>query len=134
MQLNDMKCCARLTRDPETRQAGSTTVAVLNVAINTKHRNNSGETKEETCYINVEAFGKQAELIGQYCKKGTEILVEGRLVLDQWESDGQKRSKHKILARHVQWFNTNRDQHQGAPSNTSSHQSTPGDDMGGAPF
>ena len=75
-----------LTRDPELRYTPSgTAIAKINLAINHKYRTQSGETREEVTFVEVDAFGQQAETIGQYVKKGRPLLVEGRLKMDQWE-------------------------------------------------
>ena len=73
-----------LTRDPEVRYTSSgTAIAKLGMAINRHWRNQDGQQQEETTFVDVDAFGRQAETIGQYLKKGRPIMVEGRLKLDQ---------------------------------------------------
>ena len=89
-----------LTRDPEVRYTSSgTAIAKLGIAINRYWSNKDGQKQEETTFVDVDAFGKQAETIGQYLKKGRPIMVEGRLKLDQWDDKqtGQKRSKLGVV-------------------------------------
>ena len=85
-----------LTRDPELRQAKSP-IASFGVAINRKWRSESGEQKEEVTFVDVTAFGKQAETVAQYFRKGSSILIEGRLRTESWEKDGQKKSKLGVV-------------------------------------
>jgi single-strand DNA-binding protein len=88
-----------LTRDPQLRYLPNQTAVVdIGLAVNHKFRTANGEDREEVCFIDCTAFGKQAEVINQYCQKGRPLLVEGRLKLDSWDDKqtGQKRSKHKV--------------------------------------
>jgi single-strand DNA-binding protein len=100
--FNKVILAGNLTRDPELRYTPSgTAIAKFGLAINRKWRDsNSGELRDEVTFIDVDAFGKQAETIGQYMKKGSAILVEGRLKLDQWEDKQtqQKRSRLGVVA------------------------------------
>ncbi len=69
-----------------------------------------GEKREEVCFIDLRVYGKQAETMSQYCQKGSPILIEGRLQLDQWEDkQGQKRSKHRIVVERFQFLGTAQD-------------------------
>ena len=89
-----------LTRDPELRYTPKgTAVAKLGLAVNRTWRNAEGQQQDETTFVDVDAFGKQAETLGQYMQKGRPILVEGRLKLDQWEdkNTGQNRSKLGVI-------------------------------------
>ena len=98
-----------LTRDPEVRYTSSgTAIAKLGMAINRYWRNQEGQQQEETTFVDVDAFGKQAETIGQYLKKGRPIMVEGRLKLDQWEDKqtGQKRSKLGVTLENFQFLDS----------------------------
>lgn len=88
-----------LTRDPELRfTPGGTAVAKFGLAVNRKYTQN-GEKKEEVTFVDIDAFGEQAETIGKYLKKGSPIFIEGRLKLDQWEDKQtqQKRSRLGIV-------------------------------------
>src|SRR5258708_26333939 len=98
--FNKVMLVGNLTRDPELRYTPKgTAVAKLGIAVNRKWTNEAGETKEEVTFVDVDAFGKQAETISQYMRKGRPILIEGRLKLDTWDDKqtGQKRSKMGVI-------------------------------------
>ena len=98
--FNKVILMGNLTRDPELRYTPKgTAVAKLGLAVNRVWRDAEGQQQDETTFVDVDAFGKQAETIGQYMQKGRPILVEGRLKLDQWEdkSSGQRRSKLGVV-------------------------------------
>lgn len=93
-----------LTRDPDFKQlASGSGVCQLGVASNRQYRNKqTGNMVQEVCFVDVDVFGPQAESCKQFLQKGRPVLVEGRLKFDSWESpDGQKRSKHTIVADRV---------------------------------
>lgn len=92
MNFNKVILGGNLTRDPETRAAGSSTVCNFGLAINRKYKD-----KEETTFVDCEAWGATGENIARYCTKGRPLLVEGELALDQWtDKDGNKRSRLKV--------------------------------------
>lgn len=96
-----------LTRDPElTYTPKGTAVAKFSLAINRNWRDESGQQKEEVTFVDVTAFGKQAETISQYCKKGKPLLVECRLKTDTWDdkNSGQKRSKLGVVLESFQFL------------------------------
>lgn len=98
--FNKVIIAGNLTRDPEMRYTPKgTAIASLSIAVNRRWTGEDGQQREEVTYVDVEAFGKQAETISQYLKKGGGLLVEGRLRLDQWEDKqtGQKRSKLGVV-------------------------------------
>lgn len=98
--FNKVILAGNLTRDPELRYTPSgTAIAKFGLALNRKWKDQSGELKEEVTFVDVDAFGKQAELIGQYLKKGNPLLVEGRLRTDSWEDKQtqQKRSRLGVV-------------------------------------
>ena len=98
--FNKVILAGNLTRDPELRYTPKgTAVAKIGMALNRTWKNEAGETKEEVTFVDVDAFGRQAEVIGQYMKKGRPLLVEGRLKLDTWEDKNthQKVSKLKVV-------------------------------------
>jgi single-strand DNA-binding protein len=98
--FNKVILAGNLTRDPELRYTPSgVAIAKFGLAVNRKWKDQSGEMKEEVTFIDIDAFGKQAETIGQYLKKGRPILLEGRLKLDQWEDKQtqQKRSRLGVV-------------------------------------
>jgi len=102
--FNKVILLGNLTRDPQTTFLPSQTpVAEFGLATNRKWRGQDGQQREEVCFIDCRAYGKQAEVIQQYCTKGKPLLVEGHLVFDQWEGkDGQKRSKHRVMVETFQ--------------------------------
>ena len=105
--LNYVVLAGNLTRDPQVRNTpAGTAVADLGLAINEKFKNKTGELQENTTYVDVVAWGRQAEVCQQYLHKGSPVLIEGRLQLDQWESkEGEKRSKLRVRADRVQFLN-----------------------------
>jgi single-strand DNA-binding protein len=107
--FNKVIIAGNLTRDPELRYTPKgMAVAKLSLAMNRKWKSETGEMKEEVTYVEVDAFGKQAETIGQYLKKGRPLLVEGRLRLDQWEDKQtqQKRSKLGVVLESFQFLDS----------------------------
>lgn len=103
--FNKVILIGNLTRDPELRYAPSgTSVANFGLAVNRKYKQDD-EMKEEVTFINIVVFGKQADTCGQYLNKGSQVLIEGRLQEKRWETDdGQKRSKHEIVAQGVRFM------------------------------
>src|SRR5215212_6147175 len=107
--FNKVIIAGNLTRDPELRYLPKgTAVARIGLAINRSWRTETGEQKEEVTFVDVDAFGKQAETIGQYLKKGRPILVEGRLRLDQWDDKqtGQKKSRLGVVLETFQFLDS----------------------------
>jgi single-strand DNA-binding protein len=95
--FNKVILAGNLTRDPELRYTPKgTAVARLGIAINRKWKSETGELKEEVTFVDVDAFGKTAETIGQYLKKGRPILIEGRLRYETWEDKQTKQKKSKL--------------------------------------
>jgi single-strand DNA-binding protein len=104
-----------LTRDPELRTTpNGTSVCRFSLAVSRQFRNADGSSREEVVFIEVDAFAKQAETIARHMTKGSPILVEGRLKLDQWESQtGEKRSKILVIAESFQFLSSQRRQDMG---------------------
>jgi len=104
--FNRVVLVGNLTRDPQLRQIPSgMSVAEMGLATNERYRNRDGETAETTCFVDVVAWGKQAETCDQYLHKGAPILVEGRLQFDQWKtSDGQNRSRLRVRADRIRFL------------------------------
>lgn len=104
--LNKVILIGNLTRDPELRYIPSgTAVATFTVATNRAYTLASGEKREESCFVRVVSWGRQAELCGQYLSKGSPVCVEGRLQSRSWETpDGQKRSTIEVVAQNVQFL------------------------------
>lgn len=108
--LNKVILVGRLTRDPEVRYTPSgTAVADLGFAVSDQYKSKSGEMVENTCFVDIVVWGRQAETCGEYLSKGSPALVEGRLQLDQWENQqGEKRSKLRVKADRVQFLGSPR--------------------------
>jgi single-strand DNA-binding protein len=104
-QLNKVLLIGNLTRDPEVRYTPKgSAVADLGLATNRSWRTESGEEKEEVCYVNVVVWGKQAEAAGKYLKKGRPVFIEGRLQFESWEKNGEKRSTLKVQCERLQFL------------------------------
>jgi len=112
-------------------------VAKIGVAVNRSWRTDSGETKEEVTFVDVDAFGRQAETLGQYMKKGRPIMIEGRLRLDTWEDKqtNQKRSKLGVVMESFQFLDYGgRGSEDGAPPAPAPRAKTaPAPEGGGEP-
>jgi single-strand DNA-binding protein len=104
--LNKVIIAGNLTRDPEVKfLANERAVANFGLAINERYKDKDGNKKETVTFIDVEAWGRTAELVGQYLTKGRACYIEGKLKLDVWEeSDGKKRTKLKVVADSVQFL------------------------------
>jgi single-strand DNA-binding protein len=100
-----MYLLGNLTRDPELRYApNGTAVARFGLAVTTRRRQGE-DWKDDVCFVDIVAFGRQAETVGEYLTKGRPALVEGRLQWRSWAgSDGQQRSKHEVVAERVQFL------------------------------
>jgi single-strand DNA-binding protein len=106
--LNKVMLMGNLTRDPELRYLPSN-MAVVNIglAINRRWKNQQGESQEDTTFVDCEAFGRTAEVINQYLKKGRPIYIEGRLKLDQWQDrDGNNRSRMKVVVESFEFIDS----------------------------
>ncbi len=102
--FNRIILIGNLTKDPDVRYTpGGTPVTTLSVAVNSRYKQGD-EAKEEVLFIDAVVFGKQAESCGQYLNKGNPVLVEGRLRERRWEYEGQKKSKHEVIANNVRFL------------------------------
>lgn len=109
--FNKVILAGNLTRDPELRYTPKgTAIAKFGLAINRNWTGEDGQKREEVTFVDVDAFGKQAEVIGQYLRKGRPVLVEGRLKLDQWDDKqtGQKRSRLGVVLEQFQFIDSGR--------------------------
>ena len=109
--FNKVILMGNLTRDPELRYTSNgKAIAKIGLAVNRAWTSESGEKKEEVTFVDVDTFGRTAENVGQYMRKGSPILIEGRLRLDQWDDKqtGQKRSKLGVVAETVQFLGSPR--------------------------
>ena len=118
--FNKVILVGNLTRDPELRYTPKgTAIAKIGLAVNRVWTNEAGEKKEEVTFVDVDVFGRTAENVGQYMRKGRPILIEGRLRLDQWDDKqtGQKKSKLGVVAETVQFLGSSQGGGEGgAPS------------------
>ena len=102
---NKVMLIGNLTRDPEIKYTPKgTAIADIGLAVNRNYTTDSGEKREEVTFIDVTLWGRVAEIVGEYCKKGRPLFVEGRLQLDTWDdkATGQKRSKLKVVGENIQ--------------------------------
>lgn len=107
--FNKVILAGNLTRDPELRYTPKgTAIAKIGLAINRKWKSETGEMKDETTFVDASAFGKTAETIGQYLKKGRPILIEGRLRYETWDDkqSGQKKSKLGVVLESFQFLDS----------------------------
>lgn len=120
--VNKTFLSGNLTRNPELRYTpASVPVCEFTLANNRRYISN-GQQRDEVCYIDVTIFGKHAEACSRYLQKGSSVLVEGYLSLDQWEGkEGQKRSKHRINAERVEFLDR-RDSTQGDSQGRGQHR------------
>ena len=100
--FNQVILMGNLTRDPELKAIPSgQSVVSFSLALNRSYKDQSGEWKEATDFVDITAWGPLAERVAQYCQKGKQVLVNGRIQSRSWEQDGQKRSKVEVLAQDV---------------------------------
>lgn len=111
--FNKIILVGNLTRDIEMKYSqGGMAIASTALATTRKFTSN-GEKKEETCFVDVTFFARSAEIANQYLRKGSKILVEGRLNFDQWtDQNGQKRSKHSVVVETMQMLDSKSDDQQ----------------------
>lgn len=106
--LNRVMLMGNLTRDPELRYTpNNTAVAGFGLAVNRRFKDGQGQMQEEVTFVDCDAWGRTAEVINQYLRKGNPIFVEGRLKLDQWQDkEGQKRSRLKVVVENFQFIDS----------------------------
>lgn len=125
VSLNRVLLIGNLTKDPELRYTPSgTPVANLRLAVNSTFKDQAGQKKEETCFVTIVVWNKQAEICNQYLKKGRPVFIEGRLIYRSWEQEGKTRSTMEVRADRVQFL--------GAPSGAPGG-GAPADEVGGGP-
>ena len=124
------------TRDLELRYTqGGTAVTDVGLAVNDRRKNASGDWVEETTFVDVTLWGRTAEIANEYLTKGSPVLIEGRLKLDTWETDGQKRSKLRVVGERMQLLGGRRDGSVPSPARSepaaapAASESTPKDDI-----
>ncbi|MEZ5414414.1 MAG: single-stranded DNA-binding protein [Opitutaceae bacterium] len=105
--FNKVYLIGNLTRDPELRVTPKgTAICQFGLAVNRQFKDESGAVRDETTFVDIEAWGRQGETISKYCTKGRPLFVEGRLKFDQWEdkASGQKRSRLKVVLEGFQFL------------------------------
>ena len=124
--FNKVYLMGNLTREPELRVTpGGLSICKFGLAVNRAYTDREGNKKEETTFVDIDSFGKQAELISKYMTKGKPIFVEGRLRLDQWETNtGEKRSRMVVVLDNFQFLG-------GRDGNVGSGDYQPANDTGG---
>jgi single-strand DNA-binding protein len=133
---NKVILLGNLTRDPEVRVTpGGMSICKFGLAVNRTFNTKDGEKREEVTYVDIDAFGRQAEVIAKYLAKGRSIFVEGRLRLDQWDDkgSGEKRSKLGVVLENFQFVGGREDAGSGGggyeqsspPPRTTGRQSAP---------
>lgn len=104
--LNKTFLIGNLTRDPDLRYIPSgAPVANFGLAVNRTYTDSNGEKQEDTCFVEIVAWNRLAEVCGEFLAKGRPVFIEGRLQMDTWEQeDGQKRSRLKVVAQNIQFL------------------------------
>ena len=128
---NKVMLIGNLTRDPEMKYTPKgTAVAEIGLAVNRSYTADNGERREETTFVDVTLWGRVAEIVGEYCKKGRPLFVEGRLQLDSWDdkATGQKRSKLKVVGENIQLLGGR----EGGPGGGGGSSGGGGDEYGGS--
>jgi single-strand DNA-binding protein len=103
---NKVILVGNLTRDPEVRYTpNGAAVMHCGIAVNRSWRSQDGEDRQDTCFIDLTAWGRRGEIISEYKSKGDPILIEGRLRMESWQGqDGQKRTKHVVVVENFQFL------------------------------
>ena len=122
--FNKILLLGNLTRDPQLSYTPNQTAVVdFGLAVNRRWTGQDGSAREETCFVDCRAFGKQAETINKYLTKGRQVFVEGRLTFDSWTAqDGTKRSKHRVTVETFQFIGSGQS---GAVQSGSDQQAVP---------
>ena len=103
---NKVLLIGRLTRDPQLSYTPNQTAIVdFGLAVNRKWKGQDGSERDETCFVDCTMFGRRAEVVNKYCKKGNPLFVEGRLTFDSWQAqDGSKRSKLRVTVENFEFL------------------------------
>ena len=122
---NRVVLLGNLTRDPELRYIPSgTAVSDIGLAVNDRVKRDD-QWVEEVTFVDITLWGRTAEIANEYLSKGSPVLIEGRLKLDTWEKDGQKRSKLKVVGEKLQLLSSRGGSSGGGPNRSDSHETTP---------
>ena len=127
---NKVLMMGNLTRDPELKRTSSDmAVAQIGMAVNRRYKDKTGEMREETTFVDCEAWGRTAETMTKYLSKGKPVFIEGRFKLDQWQDkDGNNRSKLKIVIENFQFIDSRGNQTSSPPAGGATVPPTPADD------
>lgn len=109
--FNKVLLMGNLTRDPELKYTpNNTPVAQIGLAVNRRYKTRDGESREETCFVECEAWSSTAEVMSNYLSKGRPVFIEGRLKLDQWQDqEGNNRSRLKVVIENFQFIDSRGD-------------------------
>lgn len=118
--MNHVIVSGNLTRDPELRQAGSTPVLQLGIAVNDRKKNKTGEWEDVPNFFDVLVWGSRGESLAKILQKGMKVVISGRLKWSSWEHDGNKRSKVEIVAENIEFMSRGESKHESAPEDLSS--------------
>jgi single-strand DNA-binding protein len=124
--VNKVILIGNVTRDPEVKfTSKGSAVTDIGLAINRNYTLDNGEKREETTFVDVELWGRLAEIAGEYAKKGRPLYVEGRLRMDTWEdkASGQKRSRMKVVGENLQLLGGRTEGGGGRPAGGGEHES-----------
>ena len=125
MYLNKAFLYGNLTRDPELKALPSgQQLASFGLATNRTYKDKNGQKQEATEFHNIVAFGRPAEIIAQYMKKGRPLYIEGRIQTRSWDSEGQKKYRTEIVVENFQFGDGGRGGASGAPAGTQAEQAS----------
>lgn len=132
---NKVILAGNLTRDIEIRYTqGGSAIGSTGVAVSRKFKSQTGEQKEEVTFVDLTFFGRTAEIANQYLHKGSKVLVDGRLKLDQWTAqDGSKRSKHSVIVENLQMIGGKDDTQTNGGYGSNGYDSTESEEFYAAP-
>ncbi len=134
MYLNKALIFGNLTRDPELRALPSgMNVCSFSIATNRVFKDRDGKNQEQTDFHNIVVFGRQADTVAQYLKKGSSAFIEGRIQTRSWEKDGEKKYRTEIVADRVQFGPRSTGSGQARSKNDDGGQAAPREDEGSSP-
>jgi len=131
--FNRVVLVGNLTRDPEIRYIPSgMAVTDIGLAVNDRRKDPNGGWIEEVTFVDITVWGRNAEILSEYTRKGSQILVEGRLKMDSWEQEGQKRSRLKVVAERTVLLGNRAGSSDGGGASAGQGYNKPG--VGGRPY
>lgn len=123
---NSTTFIGNVTKDPEMKMTPKgTAIASFGIAVNEKRKDASGNSVDDTLFLDCEAYGKTAENIGQYVKRGNPLFIEGRLKIDKWEKDGQKHQRVKIVVSEMRLLGGGKREETAIPARQSAPKTGP---------